>query len=46
MGAVGSGDAEGVAGERDMVFEKEIGGGGGGAEEYDGSQVAEGGGEE
>ena len=29
-----------------MVFEKEIGGGGGGAAEYDGSQVAKGGGEE
>lgn len=46
MGAGGSGDAEGVAGERDMVFEEETGGGGGGAEEYDGSQVAEGDGEE
>lgn len=46
MGAGGTGDAKGVAGERNMVFEEEIGGGGGGAEEYDGPEIAEGDGEE
>lgn len=46
MGAGGTGDAKGVAGERDMVSEEETGGGRGGAAEYDGPEVAEGGGEE
>lgn len=46
MGAVGQGNAEGVAGERDLVSQEEAGGSGGGAEGNDGEEVAEGGGEE
>lgn len=46
MGAIGTRYVEDVAGERLMVPQEEVGGGRGDAEEYDGSTVAEGGGEE
>ena len=46
MGDNGTGNGEDMAGERDMVSQKEVRGGGGGSEEYHGEEVAEGGGKE
>lgn len=46
MGAAGARDVKDVAGKRGMVSQEKVGGGGGDAEEYDGSTIAEGGGEE